>query len=269
MNLQEVLAFSNQKLFDELKKRGANVGPVTDGTKKIYASKLLKLMEQNSEVSQTSELKVKTKKKSKKRQSMQPLKANLDELQENEVTVSDNTEQAPVVQQSVKTTKKAKRRSVARKTVAVEEPVEEVVEENIVTEQVEVVPVEENTVTENVEVVPVDNGGLAAGEPEVVESPTVLTTTKPLVSTWKKTDISSVSRAEMLQSALRRRRPLYENDVQVKSPAVFKTQESQGNKPKKTGISFCALLFIITIVSVLAWVVYSMMEQNPSALELL
>ena len=73
----------------------------------------------------------------------------------------------------------------------------------------------------------------------------------------------------MLQSALRRRRPLYENDVQVKSPAVLKTQESQGNKPKKTGISFCALLFIIAIVSVLAWVVYSIMEQNPSALELL
>ena len=61
---------------------------------------------------------------------MQPLKANLDELQENEVTVSDNTEQAPVVQQSVKTTKKAKRRSVARKTVAVEEPVVEIFEEN-------------------------------------------------------------------------------------------------------------------------------------------
>ena len=35
MNLQEVLAFSNQKLFDELKKRGANVGPVTDGTKNL------------------------------------------------------------------------------------------------------------------------------------------------------------------------------------------------------------------------------------------
>jgi len=255
MNLQEVLAFSNQKLFDELKKRGANVGPVTDGTKKIYASKLLKLMEQAGEVSQPSEMKVKSKKKSKKRQSMQPLKADLEVSQENEVIVADNTEQATVVQQTVKTTIKNKRRSVARKTVAVEEPVEEVVEEN--------------TVTEQDEVVPVDNGGLEAGEPKVAESPTVLTSTKPIVSTWKKTDISSVTRAEMLQSALRRRRPLYENDVQVKSPAVLKTQESQGNKPKKTGISFCALLFIIAIVSVLAWVVYSIMEQNPSALELL
>jgi len=272
MNLEEVLAYSNQKLFDELKKRGASVGPVTDGTKKIYANKLMKLMQQNEEADQPSEMKVKTKKKSKKRQSIQQPQIDLQGLQENdyEVLLAGNTEQNKVVKQTLKQSKKGRKRNVVIKSVPVEEPVEEKLVESTVS---------------NKEELSASNDNLATGEPkgtesstistsaklEETESSTILTSAKPLNSSWKSSNMSFVTRAELIQTALKKRRPLYENEVELKNSANLKLQETEieQKEPKKTSINFCALLVIFAVVTMLIWVVYSAMEQNPSALELL
>jgi len=314
MNLEEVLAYSNQKLFDELKKRGASVGPVTDGTKKIYANKLMKLMQQNEEADQPSEMKVKTKKKSKKRQSIQQPQIDLQGLQENdyEVLLAGNTEQNKVVKQTLKQSKKGRKRNVVIKSVPVEEPVEEKLVESTVSNKEELSASNDNlatgepkgtesstistsakleetesstistsakleetessTISTSAKLEETESSTIStSAKLEETESSTILTSAKPLNSSWKSSNMSFVTRAELIQTALKKRRPLYENEVELKNSANLKLQETEieQKEPKKTSINFCALLVIFAVVTMLIWVVYSAMEQNPSALELL
>jgi len=269
ITMDVILQWSEAKLASELKSRGQNPGPIVQSTKKVYAKRLLQILE----------IEKKTSKVTKK--------------------VPEET-----VAATVEIPKKKKRKSVPRKKKLVADVIPEIVDMQNMSVQAQATNSEEsyasyvNDSTADVmdtdyagvdEAMDTDNAGFdeavvpkpnttAVNVVESMEGVNVVKTStayqqfSQAPSYYKsayqhpQTDLlySPSSRAAMIRQSVRRRRSIHpETLTEDRKPAEKVIVKEM---PKEKGHSWPHIVIIFVIFMLFTWLVYSVMESNPSLL---
>lgn len=259
MDLKEVLDWTDEKIFKELKSRGLNVGPINDSTRKVYAKKLVKLMkeaEQNLEVDKET-IKVVKKLVKKSKKSKAP---------------------APVEEISSKTTKGLKNVTEAKEAAAsVVIKSSQAVVSNLAEKTVQRKTEQDTISADKVDQSTCDNLLLpsSVNESASVSSSNLFlqkeTGRVDLQTKWSGATGSPASTIDLIRRSVQRRRPLHTTTHHKKSaeeePAMKKLKVAEESHPDKFW-SF-AKISVLFVVLIFLWLVYSVMESNPSTLSLL